>query len=254
MKLIKLWSNPVIEFYCREELEGIIPEPKPAVKNMPDWFKRLEPQFYHQSSSEEFAHGRRNPVTGDKKTMTAKRCFPLIDAMSLGYTIPLQADVHIKSNHDNTVIQYSGYKGSFPIIESHSIGQIGGHNGIVKNTGTPLKFINHWIIKTAPGWSTLFISPINHFDSPFTCLGGMVDTDKYPKEVNFPAIWHHKNFDAPIPAGTPLVTAIPIKRDSYDKKPVVRKITKKEQKQVDKMQIIQTSRLNYYTNELRVKK
>jgi hypothetical protein len=247
MKLIKLWSNPIIEFYCREEFEGILPEPKPAVKFFPEWFKKIEPHIEHDPQ-------HRNPVTGDKKSMTAKRCFPMIDAMSLGFVIPLQADAHIMSNHDNTVIRYMGYHGSFPIIESHSPEQIGGHNGIVKNTGTPLKFINYWIIKTAPGWSTLFIPQINHFDSPFTCLGGLVDTDTYPKEVNFPAVWHAKNFDSPIPAGTPLVTAIPIKREAFDKKPNIRKITKKEQNYVVTTQKIQNSRLNYYTNELRVKK
>jgi len=72
--------------------------------------------------------------------------------------------------------------------------------------------------------------------------------------VNFPAVWHAHNFDGMIYAGTPLITVIPIKRNIFDKKPVIRKMTKKEQETHNQMNRIQNSRLSYYTNELRVKK
>jgi hypothetical protein len=39
LKKLKFWDNPIIEFYCHPDLEGIIPEPRAAVKNLPDWFK-----------------------------------------------------------------------------------------------------------------------------------------------------------------------------------------------------------------------
>jgi hypothetical protein len=186
--------------------------------------------------------------------MTAKRCLPLIDAMSLGFVIPLAADCHVLTNHDNSQILFNGLAGSFPIIESHDKRQVGGHSTIKRNNGDALKFLNYWVVKTAPGWSSLFIPPINNFSQPFTCLGGMVDTDKYTKEVNFPAVWHAHNFDGMIYAGTPLITVIPIKRNIFDKKPVIRKMTKKEQETHNQMNRIQNSRLSYYTNELRVKK
>lgn len=243
LKKLKFWSNDVIEFYCREEFEGVIPEPKPAAKFFPEWYKNLEPYY-----------PERDRNTGDKKFMTAKKCLPLIDAMSLGFILPLGADCHVMTNHDNSQIRFNGLAGSFPIIEAHSKLQIGGQSSIKKNNGDALKFLNYWIIKTAPGWSSLFIPPINNFNQPFTCLGGMVDTDRYIKEINFPAVWHAHNFDGMIYAGTPLVTVIPIKRNSFSKKPVVRKITKEERKIHEKMSRIQGSRLSYYTNELRVKK
>jgi hypothetical protein len=47
------------------------------------------------------------------------------------------------------------------------------------------------------------------------------------------------------------VTAIPIKRNSFDRFPKIRKMKAKEAKEIEKMQIIQGSRLSYYTNELR---
>jgi len=87
------------------------------------------------------------------------------------------------------------------------------------------------------------------------CLGGLVDTDKYPKEVNFPAAWLVPDYDDSILAGTPLVTVIPIKRDSFNnKKAKVRKMTQKELKHISKIQTIQNTRSHHYTYELRVKK
>jgi hypothetical protein len=82
----------------------------------------------------------------------------------------------------------------------------------------------------------------------------MVDTDKYPKEVNFPALWHETDADYHIPAGTPLVTVIPIKRNSFEKKPRVRSMSTKEFKEISVIQKRQNMRTHHYTYELREKK
>jgi hypothetical protein len=137
------------------------------------------------------------------------------------------------------------------LVEFHNIKQIGTKKDAPGAPANPVKFINHWVIKTAPGWSTMFVSPVNHMNPNFTCLGGLVDTDRYPKEVNFPAIWHTPNFDAKVPAGTPLVQVIPIKRNSFPKKPKVRGMSKEEFVTIDKMSKAQSSRASYYTKELR---
>lgn len=240
-KKLKFWDKPIIEFYCHPEFYGIIPEPKAAVKNLPNWFKDLEPSCGNDRDS--FGN----------KAMSAKRCLPLLDGMSLGFTIPLCADLHVRSNYNNSQIELTNPPG-LKVCEFHNAEQVGGPSAAKPNHGNPLKFLNRWVIKTAPGWSTLFISPLNHFDQPFTCLSAIVDTDKYPKEVNFPAIWHEHDADVHLPAGTPLVTAIPIKRNAFDKKPRVREISQKEFKIIDKMQKIQNTRTHYYTYELREKK
>lgn len=240
-KKLKFWDNPIIEFYCHPELEGIIPEPRAAVKNLPDWFKDLEPTYGEERDS--FGN----------KAMSAKRCLPLLDAMSLGFTIPICGDLHIRSNHNNSQIDVINPPG-LRVCDFHNADQVGGKSAAKLNHGNPLKFLNRWIIKTAPGWSTLFISPLNHFDQPFTCLSAMVDTDKYPKEVNFPALLNIVDADIHIPAGTPLITAIPIKRNSFNKKPVIRPMSKDEFKTVDKIQKIQNIRTHHYTYELREKK
>lgn len=237
----KIFGNEIIEFYCHPDLEGVIPEPRPARKDLPDWFKNLSPSI--DESRDSFGG----------KSMTAKKCLPLLDAMSLGFTIPLCGDLGIKSNRNNSKIEVINPP-QLKLCEFHSAEQVGGPDAICENHGNPIKFINHWVIKTAPGWSTLFISPINHFNRTFTCLSGLVDTDTYPKEINFPAALHATDFDDVIPSGTPLVTAIPIKRNAYSHKPKIRKMTTKEFKSINTMNRIQNVRRHYYTHELRVKK
>jgi hypothetical protein len=236
-KLIRVFKNDVIEFYCHPKFENVIPEPKPAIKYLPEWFRIIPPvSKTRRDEYNDFA-------------MNAKKCFPMIDAMSLGYTIPLCGDLHVMVNNDMTEMNYTSPP-EMKLADSHNVEQIGGESapGFPIN---PIKFINYWIVKTAPGWSTLFIPPINHVGAPFTCLGGLVDTDRYPKEVNFPAIWNQPGFDGLIRAGTPLVTAIPIKRNSFPKKPKVRKIKNKEFNEIELIRKKQVTRKNVYTNELR---
>lgn len=240
LNLWKFWGNDVIEFYCHPNLKGVIPEPRPAVKNFPDWFANLP------------SEDPKEVDVFNTPTMTAKKCFPLLDAMSLGFAIPLGGDVHIKTNKENSNIEARNPPG-MNLVEFHGINQVGGKN-YPGYPIPPIKFINHWVIKTAPGWSTLFVPPMNHFNTHFTCLSGLVDTDKYPKEVNFPAVWHTPNFNGQIKAGTFLVTAIPIKRNSFNKRVKIRNMKNDEFKTIGVLTQQQATRKHVYTHELREKK
>jgi hypothetical protein len=50
------------------------------------------------------------------------------------------------------------------------------------------KIINPWKIKTPKGYSCLFVSPLNNSDDRFSIISGIVDTDTFPNEINFPII------------------------------------------------------------------
>lgn len=232
-----MWFNqPIMEFYTRPEYEGNIPEPKPAAKFIPDWFKKI-PQYTDNRDA-----------FGDS-AMTAKKCLPMLDAMSLGYVIPLACDIQVITNSDCSIIRTinpPGMKGS----EFHALRQVGDKTA-PGYPAPPIKFINPWIIKTKPGWSTLILPLINQDKQDFTCFSALVDTDNYPKEINFPAVWHTGDFDDKLPAGTPLVVVIPVRRSSIERKPNIRKITTKELKLVDDIKFRQDTRVHVYTEELR---
>jgi hypothetical protein len=69
---------PVISFVCAPEDKGVIAEPVPAKTSLPDWFRRLP------------AIDGAN-VSATNNGLTVKRCMPFLDAMTLGFILPLAA-------------------------------------------------------------------------------------------------------------------------------------------------------------------
>ena len=231
-----LKKTPIMEFMCHPDYRGVIPEPKPAAKFMPDWFKKVP-----------ISLNDRDQFGG--RSMTIKQCMPVMDIMSLGYVIPLQGDLGVVTNADKTQIKVTNPP-EIKLAEFHDIKQVGEKTAPGFPTA-PIKFLNHWIIKTAPGWSTLVMPLMNRFDEDFTCLSGLVDTDRYVKNINFPAAWHTANFDDIIPAGTPLVVVMPIKRNTFPNKPIIRDMTTAEFQNVELIRKQQQNRRSVYTKELR---
>lgn len=234
--MMQIFNNNVIEFACNKEYLNVIPEPQLASKHVPIWFKKIKPHVGRDRDG--------------SKAMTAKKCMPLLDAMTTGYILTTAADIHVITNHDCSIIKARTIETSpFNAIDRHAWQQVASDKwpGFKQD---PIKFINYWHIKTKPGWSCLFQAPANDFGAPFTCLSGVVDTDKYTNTVNFPAIWNAANFDDLIPAGTPIVQVIPFKRIKQDRLKV-RALTKKEESKVESLQKCVMSRRGMYTNECR---
>jgi len=86
------------------------------------------------------------------------------------------------------------------------------HKAAGENAG---KFINKWLIKTPPGYSCLFIKPMNRVETRFDIIAGIVDTDDYVNTINFPFILNKKDEQFLIKKGEPMVQVIPFKRNSW---------------------------------------
>jgi hypothetical protein len=202
----KLKDQPHVEFLCQAEDWDVIPKPYPARSHIPDWFKALPPRLGNQGL----------------ESSTIKRCMPFLDAMSVGWIIPLAADVEFTTNEDASGLSYrwNFYK---PMLENHNANQIStDDNPNPNNPKPPIKFLNYWAIKMPPGYSMMFVPPINRPDPRFTCISGLVDCDGYFEYINFPFFFNEPNWSGIIPAGTPLVQAIPFKRDALIKKTMVK--------------------------------
>ena len=81
--------------------------------------------------------------------------------------------------------------------------------------------MNPWIIKTPPGYSCLFVPPLNNTDDRFFIIPGIVDTDTFPNEINFPIVINgdkYPTLDTLFKKGTPYVQIIPFKRDKWKMK------------------------------------
>lgn len=195
-------GDETVRFRCYEGHWGVIPKPYPARFLLPDWYKKLPGRIKEGGTK----------GTGALRSSTIKRCAPFQDAMGTGWIIPLAADVSFKTNEDASGVSYEWTFGS-PMVENHTAEQIGGDDSPI-HPRPPMKFLNWWQIIVPDGYSVLFLPPLNRPNPFFECMSGFVDCDKYTEFVNFPFTWKEGNYEGIIPSGTPLVQAIPIKRDS----------------------------------------
>ncbi len=196
-RLKSVIKTPTVEFLCHKEDFGVIPAPYPARKHMPDWYKKLPPRVDGQTK---FNSG------------TVKRCAPFLDAMSIGWIIPLAADVEFVTNADATGVDY---KWTFhrAMVEIHGSAQLAGHPELPK---PPMKFLNHWLIRCPKDYSLLFMPPLNRADPRFECASGLVDADRYLEFINFPFFFKKAGFTGIVTQGTPLVQVVPLHRSLID--------------------------------------
>jgi hypothetical protein len=197
-----------IKFYpAFKDADLFYEKPTPAVSAIPDWYKKIPLTF----------DGDKPRIVGDLATnMTAKACSPFLDSLSAGYMFFLPADIQIDKNEDgglsiNWLVDIPDF------ISSHSAGQT---DGISFSDNTPvsaLKWRAGWRVSTPKGYSTLFIHPLNRTDLPFYTLSGIVDTDTYRMPTEFPFVFDPRLIEDSliIPKGTPIVQAIPFKRNDW---------------------------------------
>ena len=171
-----------------------IPDPMPATKMVPEWFKRTP--------------GLGGPID----TMpTIKKCPPFLDAITSGYIINFCSELDITHNRPGIVTK----KGAGSIfMSSHAIGQFDKSPWADKPV---LKFASPWIIETPPGWSCFFTHPFNVPTDIYSTLSGIVDTDTYRVTVKFPFVFNLPvNETYSFNQSTPMVQVIPFKRQDWE--------------------------------------
>ena len=223
-----------IEFSAHEDYFSLKEDfPIPTKLNIPEWYKKLEHNILKR---------------------TIKGCMPFLDTLTSGYLLKMPQDFYVRHNVENE----HGLKDSFQTfglhsknlelsvkcinlnsaIETHPIAQLEGSPYIEKNKNLPFyKILNPWKIKTPKGYSCLFVSPLNNSDDRFSIISGIVDTDTFPNEINFPIVINGDKYpilETTINKGTPYVQVIPFKRENW-------KMSLKSRKQKE----IQNSRLFY---------
>jgi hypothetical protein len=145
---------------------------------------------------------------------TIKACMPVFDLITAGYMIKCPAEILFQKD-DFGAPSTSWSVDNIGLIESHSREQFSEFSVPEEYySGIALKFINPWIVKTPPGYSTMFITPAMRDDLPFYCIPAIVDTDKHPSPINFP-FFIKKDFEGIIGYDTPIIQMIPFKREDW---------------------------------------
>ncbi|MFN3970287.1 MAG: DUF6065 family protein [Gemmobacter sp.] len=188
---------PVIRFTCAPEDHGVIAAPVPARAYLPDWFRKLPPVD--------------DAVVSETNTgLTIKRCMPFLDAMTTGWLLTLPATVRLTVSGEGTQVE-AGWDFDRELVSFHGPHQVKGNPMTPR---PPCKFINFWTIETPPGWSCLFVNPLNRPNGVFEVIAGVVDTDTYRSPIHFPFFVTGTDGLHRIEKGSPIVQVIPFRRDT----------------------------------------
>jgi hypothetical protein len=242
--------NKEIEFSAHEHYFALKEDyPIPTKLNIPEWYKKLD-------------------HTLENKTI--KGCMPFLDALTSGYLLKMPQDLSIRHNVENDKGEKDSFQefSLFPqsswmstkginlnhFVTSHGTRQLGDSPLVSKNKNLNFhKIANPWKIKTPKGYSCLFVPPLNNSDDRFSIIPGIVDTDSFEIEVNFPIVINGDKYpvlNTIIKKGTPYVQIIPFKRDSWKMK-----IKSREQNEIEKSNLnIFLTLLNGYKDRFWKKK
>lgn len=187
-----------IEFYPIQGFEELAIPPEPAKKNIPDWYRKMPSDIEPEKSV---------------RNSTSKRCMPLMDSLTAGYYFFSYADISVSVEHGCSKIEWMH---ETEVISEHSRQQVPGMplpNGFYKDEA--FKWFNPVVMKTPPGYSTLFVTPTLKHELPFWCFPAIVDTDKYNAAIHFPFLIR-KNWKGIIRRETPIIQAIPFRRENWE--------------------------------------
>lgn len=177
--------------------------PKPAKAFIPEWYKKIPTYF----GSDKFQW--RN--FSDNRTL--KHCLPFLDAFQTGYMIELQQDINVE------IDEITGLSSIYWGVDPHPVLYRGEkkYETVPAPTGhsdQEFTWIFRYSIKLPKGYSMLMVHPLNRYELPFTTLSGVHDADGGLYEGKVP-FFIKSDFEGIIPAGTPILQMIPIKRESW---------------------------------------
>jgi len=197
-------TRQLIEFHASDPTR--FPAPFPAARGVPQWLKDMPMDQPGPTVAPDGSPAQPIP--------TVKRCPPFLESMTCGYLIPLVGDV-VFTREQNGVLRFQAQG---KIVDAQLPQEV---------RATPMqgqlivKFVNPWIIKTPPGYSTLVLPPLNKFDTPFQVLSGLVETDTYYRPVHFPTVCLMRpGTSFTFKRGTPIAQAVPVLRESWESRAV----------------------------------
>lgn len=194
-----------VVFRCDPAMLDGLERPRLARHALPEWLRTMPRTAFSET------HGQ--------DVRTVKQCPPFVDAMALGFVMPLPCDVHVKDGVLSWDWEYPALS-----VESHPRSPLSFHVP-EQATGTPLfradvafvKFNSFWTIELEPGYSLFATHPVNRADLPFRTLTGLVDSDRFTDVgILFPAQWVDPDFEGVLPRGAPVAQCFVVERERLE--------------------------------------
>lgn len=201
----------LIKFVC-QDTEHILGEPIPAKNSIPQWYK--DGETYYDSENEHKCNSLSCRHNGEKSA-GLKTCMPVFDMLTSGYFLTTPFDIYVGRKDDgeleirwNGPQSWDGFIGERDKRSGSTIPRPAGH------LPNHLVWQSRWGWKTPNGYSLIITHPFNRYDLPFTTMSGFEDSDKIFVNGNIP-FFIKEGFFGVIPAGTPFVQLVPVKRKSW---------------------------------------
>lgn len=164
--------------------------PVPAVKTLPEWYKKAK-KYDHESS-------------------TYKNCAPFFESMSSGYVFLTPTDIEFYEVDGIPRVRVDSKYAAF-VTERSPMNEFQVPLGY---SGHHFSWLPEYGIRTPVGYSVLYTTPLNGFSLPFLNTAGSINNDKVFQPGSVP-FFLQKGFVGTIPAGTPYLQAIPFKREDW---------------------------------------
>lgn len=197
--IIKFISN---RFHLNKNSASV---PEPASKLIVDWYKKANRFALDENNEYKVA-----PDGG--KVPTWKACPAVFDVMMTGYMLKTPCDIEFYLNDKNKI--------------SVKVEDVKCHDFCTPRDPLPEfyqpdgYYLDHfawfidWGIELPPGYSALYLTPMNRFDLPFINTVGIIDNDKVHLSGSLP-FFIREGWTGVIPAGTPYVQILPFKRENW---------------------------------------
>ena len=180
----------------------------PMKNYKPNWYKNLDintPEALRCPFFNKFKFSSHFPTT------TIKGCPAVKDYLESGYIIPWPAQVVFETRKqvlgDKIIKSIYTHCSDQGLFGEHTIDQFPELNTNFFKINSP------WLIKTPPGYSTLFFQPYFYLEKRYFLFPGIVDTDQMPVPTNFPGYTLQDEFKVEI--NEPMICVMPFKRDEF---------------------------------------
>lgn len=183
--------------------DGVLPKPKPASEHIPEWYQKAKKYL-------DFT-GKKAPSLDDTPYASVKSCMPVWDMMTAGYIIETPYDVYVRQMPTGPFFQWNA---SNEAVALQTMEQFQNHPNF-RDVNYSVRITHPWNVKTPKGWSLLVMQPTHREETPIEILPGIVDTDDFSIPFNVFIKLKDPKFEGMIPAGTPFIQVIPIKRESW---------------------------------------
>jgi hypothetical protein len=188
--------------------EKVAPKPIPAFQMLPEWFKNMSPYTPTLANPE----AKHSSVFNGIASHSAKKCTPMLDALTSGYIIPLWTDVYVDAS-DKYETPAISWKVSRDVFEQHGTQaqEVGTPTGFHSQ---PYKYMNYWRVITPPGYSIMVTQPHGFKNTNLRAIPAVIDSDKSSLQI-LPPLWIQKGFVGVIEKGTPIIQITPFKRENW---------------------------------------